>query len=150
MNKIPQSFPRNAPCPCGSGKKFKLCCRSTDISPANDSRVSINIARQLLKSGHPGLADEVCRRLIDEGKSVFEALCLRGDISSNLNDSISYYLLAADMNPLDAGVNYKLGKLYMAARQFGDAIKAYEKCLEISHGDEVYQVALGVALSASL
>ena len=20
------SFPRNAPCPCGSGKKFKVCC----------------------------------------------------------------------------------------------------------------------------
>jgi uncharacterized protein len=23
---IPQNFPRNAPCPCGSGKKFKKCC----------------------------------------------------------------------------------------------------------------------------
>ncbi|MBU4198610.1 MAG: SEC-C domain-containing protein, partial [Verrucomicrobia bacterium] len=23
--------PRNAPCPCGSGKKYKRCCGSSDL-----------------------------------------------------------------------------------------------------------------------
>lgn len=26
-----QNIPRNSPCPCGSGKKYKKCCRSYEI-----------------------------------------------------------------------------------------------------------------------
>jgi hypothetical protein len=39
-------FPRNAPCPCASGKKFKKCC---------DGTVTINAAAVLRReSTHPG------------------------------------------------------------------------------------------------
>ncbi len=111
--------------------------------------MSIDVARQLVKSGNLTLADGVCRRLIDEGKTKFEALCLRGSISSNINDSISYYLQAAEINPRDIRVNSELGRLYMVVRKFDNAVNAYKQCVEISSGESGYHIALGTALAAA-
>lgn len=149
MTKTHQSISKNSPCPCGSGKKYKRCCGSENVVASRENGISISLARQLLKSGNPKLADEVCRRLIDENKSIFEALCLRGDISANLRDSISYYQRAAEINPKDVSVNSGLGRLYMAARRFDDAVESYQRCVDISSGAAEHQIALGAALAAA-
>lgn len=35
---MPQKIGRNAPCPCGSGKKYKKCCLTEDEKPTRESR----------------------------------------------------------------------------------------------------------------
>ena len=42
-------IPRNAPCPCGSGKKYKRCC-GADIQPYEDSVQGMNVAQQLAQA----------------------------------------------------------------------------------------------------
>ena len=39
--------PRNAPCPCGNGKKYKLCCLSADggTPPTSSAEVAANAVR---------------------------------------------------------------------------------------------------------
>ncbi len=41
------SPPRNAPCPCGSGKKYKHCCRHTDWLA---EQAAIEAARQAFQN----------------------------------------------------------------------------------------------------
>ena len=52
---------RNAPCPCGSGKKYKKCCLDKNITPPE----ALNY-RRLSKA-----LDELMPKLIDHGFTVF-------------------------------------------------------------------------------
>lgn len=35
--RLETAAPRNAPCQCGSGKKYKACCRAADMERSNRS-----------------------------------------------------------------------------------------------------------------
>lgn len=52
---------RNAPCPCGSGKKYKKCCLDKNVTPPETLHY-----RRLSKA-----LDELMPKLIDHGLSVF-------------------------------------------------------------------------------
>ena len=55
---------RNAPCPCGSGKKYKKCCLSNKVTPPEDLHYR-RLSRAL---------DKLMPRLIDHGLTVFGEL----------------------------------------------------------------------------
>jgi SEC-C motif len=52
---------RNAPCPCGSGKKYKKCCLNKTVTPADE------LIYRRLNQAHDKLVD----RLVRHGKEVF-------------------------------------------------------------------------------
>lgn len=74
---------RNGPCPCGSGKKYKLCCapkeaRARAWPPARQSAppywgaefdpvdILANEVNDLTRAGRFDEAEKACRRLIEE------------------------------------------------------------------------------------
>ena len=74
MNKIG----RNAPCHCGSGKKYKKCCLRSDRNGPSASSLAqayaevdelntlSNSVLEMLDTGHFREAEEVCQRLLNE------------------------------------------------------------------------------------
>lgn len=99
---------RNAPCPCGSGKKYKKCCLSQDEARASDERRQrqeatqaeqeaflkyvddleklTNGANDHIRSGRWAEAEEACRQLekrfpdeIDADHRFSEYYAARGD-----------------------------------------------------------------------
>ena len=61
LGEMTMKIGRNAPCPCGSGKKFKKCCLNKTVTP-----IETLDYRRLSKS-----LDHLMPRLIDYGQSVF-------------------------------------------------------------------------------
>ena len=53
------STSRNAPCPCGSGKKYKQCCLHTDQHAANPDASTTSLARSTVTREDICIADEV-------------------------------------------------------------------------------------------
>jgi hypothetical protein len=57
--------PRNAPCPCGSGKKYKRCCQDGVEERARAHRADANVAADNLSNppaSRAGVADRALRR----------------------------------------------------------------------------------------
>jgi hypothetical protein len=55
---MPQKLPRNAPCPCGSGKKYKQCCIDRDFEwvVLDDGRIAKSVpvsdeVKEIVKRG---------------------------------------------------------------------------------------------------
>jgi Tfp pilus assembly protein PilF len=70
-----KKIPRNAPCPCGSGKKYKKCCLSLHEAKAaeapsrpvvveTDIDTLSNSVVDLLASGDIGRAEQACQELL--------------------------------------------------------------------------------------
>lgn len=63
---------RNAPCPCGSGKKIKKCCVNVPKLPSGgrfvytDLDLLSNKVRDLLDEGRLTEAEAVCRQLMEQ------------------------------------------------------------------------------------
>ena len=62
---------RNDPCPCGSGKKYKRCCRDQDLAAAygadhaqDELTVASNAAVDLVHEGRLDEAEQAARDLI--------------------------------------------------------------------------------------
>ncbi len=109
----------------------------------------MDLAHQLLRSGQPQLADKMCRKLIEEDKSTFDAFSMLGDLAKNPNDAVSYYRQAIKIDPSDVKVSSRLGRVCMGSCLYDEAVEAYQQCVELSPGDEECRVALGAALAAS-
>ena len=63
---------RNAPCPCGSGKKYKKCCLHTSIPKTGGTLVYTDLddlsnqVPRLIKQEKYTEAEEVCRKLLEQ------------------------------------------------------------------------------------
>lgn len=79
MSAVPAAVPRNAPCPCGSGRKHKLCCGMTrDEERAAARRVEALLAATALPELFPLLRpdckkfDAWAARVLARGPSLLE------------------------------------------------------------------------------
>lgn len=112
---------RNAPCPCGSGKKFKKCCQkevtTTDFFYTDPDRLS-NRVPTLIDQGRLDEAEEVCRELqgkypdqIDGISRLAEVYEARGDRKK----AGEYYRKAADFARTMEGFDEEAVKYYLNA-----------------------------------
>ncbi len=62
---------------------------------------------------------------------------------NDLSKAKSFYLKAAQLNPLNDNVYYRLGECYNKEEKWNSAIAAYEKALSIEDLKEEYYTALG-------
>lgn len=63
----PEDSHRNAPCPCGSGKKYKRCC-GKDKTPLSRKKIYITTAKIMLADGTPDPHNVVGIALCEDGR----------------------------------------------------------------------------------
>lgn len=99
------SIGRNAPCPCGGGKKYKKCCLAKDERDAELRRISASAAAgaswvldddglddlsnsvlDLIKARRFDEALAACRRLLDEFPDVVDGLQRSAQVYAALGD----------------------------------------------------------------
>jgi tetratricopeptide (TPR) repeat protein len=110
---------RNAPCPCGSGKKYKRCCfplqqRAPANPPPAPQPIGItaggialydeidqlsNSALDLIKEGKLDEAEAVCKQLSERYPDQVDGIERRAMVErdrGNYSQAAQYYLKAAD------------------------------------------------------
>ncbi|MBI1284066.1 MAG: tetratricopeptide repeat protein [Thiobacillus sp.] len=131
---------RNAPCPCGSGKRYKHCCGQEGVAQAVTSATAENTPETLLKQA---MTDHQAGRL-DAARKGYEAVVALGD------DAIAeHYLGVLDMQdkrPLDGERRIRaalakrgdvpdfynnLGLCLRAQNRLEEAVAEYRKALDL-------------------
>ena len=101
---------RYAPCPCGSGKKYKKCCLPRDQmrSPENSDQPGFfetdldqlsNSVVDLIQSGRLDEAEQGCRRLIEEFPDQVDGLMRLASVYKARGDkpkAVEYFKKAAE------------------------------------------------------
>jgi Fe-S-cluster containining protein len=86
---------RNAPCPCGSGKKYKHCCGSGQLKKTNAARDFdvFNLSRRLAYVGKVGKKrKEFCKSYLKTKKAQFEKVRIFQEKQvANANEAIQCY-----------------------------------------------------------
>jgi tetratricopeptide (TPR) repeat protein len=134
---------RNAPCPCGSGKKFKQCCLNNPARSQNGellvSPPLINNALQLaqahLAQNNLLQASQVCRRIVDFVPTQPDAWHMLGIVElrqGNIEVAIGYLQQALRLRPNHPEY---LGNMGYALHEKGDLANAaahYKKLLALA------------------
>ena len=126
---------RNAPCPCGSGKKYKKCCLAKDqaeerkVSRTPEFRFASEKEARLRKTIHP---DVFCEEdLIDDYSNAIVDLINDGDLDGaeiackELEEKFPEFI--------DCPI--RRATLCEARGEFEQAIEYYERCLEMIADD---------------
>ena len=98
------SPPRNAPCPCGSGKKYKRCCQLLEKKSTHnlDEENLLDLARKHKKSRRWEQAQLIYLQLLKSSPQKIEYLLALGQIckeSGKFSDTIKYLYNALKINP---------------------------------------------------
>lgn len=86
------SVGRNDPCPCGSGKKYKVCHGGPATQPATDPvTASIQQVLKLLERGEHAQAQKICQQVLETRPEQAEArhylgmaFCASGDLAAGI------------------------------------------------------------------
>lgn len=150
---------RNSLCPCGSGKKYKLCCAHKNlISAANPHSIEtggatittkLNLAIKHHQGGRITEAEILYQQILEEEPGHADALNLSGLIAHQQgNNDIAIHLITKAINakPSDQHYYYNLGVVLQAQDRIKEAITCYRQALAIQPDYiEVYP-NLGAAL----
>jgi tetratricopeptide (TPR) repeat protein len=143
---------RNAPCPCGSGEKYKRCCGASavaaNVSPSDPQAARIHFQRGLeaLKSGRPSDAIPFLNEAIRADASFFEAHHVLGSALMRVGrfaDASSVLLRALMLRPDSAAAWRDIGTSYDRQNLHAPAIEAYRRAseLEPQSGDVLLRLA---------
>jgi protein O-GlcNAc transferase len=122
---------RNAPCPCGSGKKYKRCCglQTADIGNA----ASIGKARSAYEHGDLQETMRICNEILVLDPPEPTANHLRGLVElqhENFDAAEKYIQIAARARPRDAFIRNSLGMVLHRMGNWPDAEKEFQAALE--------------------
>ena len=130
MNDIP----RNAPCPCGSGKKYKRCCLQNNSARTNNQQaddgleMSYQRAVVLYQHGHLQAAGTMCEQLLRKDSNNVPVLELSAGIALELGNkkfAANCLLKQLELQPKNAHVHCNLG---MVLHALGKNEEAYQHC----------------------
>lgn len=133
-------IPRNAPCPCGSGKKYKRCCLQNSSSHANNQQaddglgMSYQQAVALYQHGHLQAAGTMCEQLLRRDANNVPILELFAGIaleSGNEKLAESCLLKQLKLQPKNAHVYCNLGMVLHALGKDEEAYQHCQKALEL-------------------
>jgi predicted O-linked N-acetylglucosamine transferase (SPINDLY family) len=145
---------RNDPCPCGSGKRYKLCHGALEsAAPATDDQqaeAQKAAARAQWASGQGERAAASARQAVELGPGDSEAwtilgLCLE---ASEPAAALSAWKRAIALNPGDPEPHFRLGDYHRRQGDHGAAILAYRAALATGSQQAVLYNNLGLALQA--
>ena len=117
------AVPRNAPCPCGSGRRYKECHGALVEPPASAEDESRNVAMAAAlaaqKAGDFGAAIVAYRDVLAEAPDHFDALHMLGVVMLQINqlqDAETLIARAASLRPGVAAVHQNLAIVRAARR----------------------------------
>lgn len=131
---------RNDPCPCGSGKKYKQCCRQDGgvaehaVTLETFVDKAIEVALEEHQAGRLSEAEALYRKILDVMPDCADALHLLGAIAhqrGNYEDAVALFKKAIAANPI-APMHANLGLALHALRRFDEAVESYEKALALA------------------
>src|SRR5258706_5476471 len=159
---------RNAPCPCGSGKRYKDCHGALSANAdAPDSGALLQAAQLAFVTGRRNDAQAVLRRLLERDPDDVAAWNLLGECLVSLDSGAASeaWWRALDIDPNNAEASFHLGNHNLAHSEYGAAAIHYERALRglpdhvgvlnnlglcykflgaIDRAEECYRRALGV------
>ena len=131
---------RNDPCPCGSGRKYKVCCmatgqhatgaQATGIPPLMDS------AFELYKRGQLAEAARLYRRVLELSPINSDALFMLGrllDQQGNLADAFQCYRRVLSLKPDHEQAHIQTGMILLTGGRTPEAFSHFVQAL--SAGD---------------
>ncbi len=133
MSAIASEPPRNAPCPCGSGKRYKDCHGALKPPLAADGVAPLLAqARSALAQGDTGQAEAAWRQALESDPDQAEALFHLGNLERERGQhdlAVGHYRRALSRAPGHAGVLNNLGLTYEAQGQPDAAEACYREVL---------------------
>jgi SAM-dependent methyltransferase/tetratricopeptide (TPR) repeat protein len=143
---------RNDPCPCGSGRKYKLCCMQLDAASSAVSRAAVtpdtvgSSAYYHYNSGNRLLAQGELDRAV---ASYRKAISLKGDLveahsnlgaalrqQGKLEEAAASYRNALSIRPDHATAHNNLGNVLRKLGNPEAALASYLRALEIKESPE--------------
>ena len=120
---------RNAPCPCGSGKKYKHCCAGK-TAPRAPTPADFNNLAALFASGRYVELERHARMLLDqysESGLVWKLLCV--SLQMQGKDALAALQKAAQLLPNDAEIHNNLELNLQALGQHAEAAASFRRAL---------------------
>lgn len=148
----PPTTQRNAPCPCGSGKKFKHCCIS---KPASPPPAPVNLASlfqaavSAFERGQLTHAAAEFQKILEVRKNHADAVHYLGLIDyqqGRVESGIALLRRSLDLDSGNASFLSNLGAAYNETRRFSDAIPVLRKAIQRNPGYANAHSNLGMAL----
>jgi tetratricopeptide (TPR) repeat protein len=145
------NFSRNAPCPCGGGKKYKQCCGkgAASVVKASSSPVPLTQAENAFKQGNLPLAEQLCRQVLAAQSEHPEALFLLGNIANRASrPDAALELFNRALAACPAQVEWALARAYalIDLRRFDEAEKACRALVKKKPDFLPARFALGISL----
>lgn len=127
---------RNAPCSCGSGRKYKACCGrlGADRRPAGVAPQSgFGPLVALMNAGRFAQLEEEARTLLDsrpQSGVLWQLLAIA--LGNQGKDAMQALMSAAELLPNDAVAQLNLGNAYGRRGLFEEALTSYQRALSIA------------------
>ena len=128
---------RNELCPCGSGKKFKLCCQVKVPTPGtrgNSVSSFLSAANTQLRAGHLDEAEGLCRSILLREPNRPEALHCLGMVEDRRGHSESAVVMigrAIRLEPTNAAYHCNLGCVLMNLGKYTEAAIVLSKSVAL-------------------
>src|SRR5215472_11141386 len=124
---------RNAPCPCGSGKRFKDChgtSRSASAAPASAESLLAS-AQVAFASGHSAEAAASLRHLLQANPADIDAWNLLGEClkANDPRAASEAWWRTLELDPDNAEASFHLGNLNLEGGRHAAALIHYERTL---------------------
>ena len=130
---------RNAPCPCGSGRKYKHCClgqaQTNPTQPSQPVAQLFASARQLHQQGLLQQAEQQYRQILTQQKGHFDAQHLLGVClhqQGRSKDAVKLLQPLTKKQPKFADLHNNLGLAQKAAEQLNPAIDSFRRALMLN------------------
>ncbi len=151
---MPPAISRNAPCPCGSGLRYKHCCGADGKSgpgPLTDVDDEFAVACTLHQAGNIEEAERLYRRLLDKRPGTTQAMHYLGVCRYQLGDldaAVSYLRGALARNEAEPLAYNNLGLAYLAQHNHPEALTCFDKAIAQDPGNPLVYNNRGLVLHA--
>lgn len=145
--ELPQPPSRNAPCPCGSGQRYKEChgrLQATDAgellsAPSGDADTATLLQRALSHqtAGRSRDAEALYREALARAPTSFDALHMLGVLRYQAgahDEAIALFRRAIDIDPRHAPTHSNLSLSLIAKRAYAEALASVDRAIELQPG----------------
>lgn len=127
---------RNAPCPCGSGRKYKHCCLFKSITAKHGAVKSGNSKRQDVNTTNAAPSSELLMRAVARHQA------------GMLDEAEAAYQKLLSANPDDSDALHYLGLIAFQRRRYADAVNSIEAAIKVNGMVSAFHCNLGNAYKA--
>jgi predicted O-linked N-acetylglucosamine transferase (SPINDLY family) len=139
---------RNAPCPCGSGKKYKKCCMDRAPVPASIEGL-LREALRCHEAGDLARAEAMYGQILRIRPDLAEIhyqLGLIAGVERRLNEAVDCYRKVLALKPDFPEALNNLGHAYNELRRWSDALPVLQKALALRPQYALAHNNLGITL----